>query len=117
MVNAICTVSAQPHNEARNIVISARPGQDVELTCSLGKTTDNTQIIGWLVDHTGPYGVNSLLSGVLDGYSASVNTTSMIILNIMMNDNRNGTEYQCVIIGTMPREESDTVFRLHVAGE
>ena len=106
------------HDEATNIVItSAHPGQDVELTCSLDKTTDR-QIKGWLIDHTGPYGVNSLLNGILDGYSTDFGN-SIIILNIMMNDSRNGTEYQCVIMTTdmMIQEESDTVFLLHVAGE
>ena len=102
------------------VIISARSGQDVELTCSLGKTTDNRQNIGWTIDHTGgPYGVNSLLHGVLAGYSAHAHTTSIIILNIMMNDSRNGTEYQCVIMTTdmMIQVKSGTVFLLHVAGE
>ena len=41
----------------------------------------------------------------------------------MMNDSRNGTEYQCVIIDTMTQQagedRSDIVFllQLHVAGE
>ena len=97
---------------AANIVI-AHPGQDVELICSLSQTTH----IGWLIDHTGPYGVNSFLSGILDGYSADVVTNSIIILNIMMNDSRNGTEYQCGIMkGLFLEQESDPI-TLYVTGE
>ena len=64
----------------------------------------------------GPYGVNSLHNGILDGYSAHAHTTSIIILNIMMNDGRNGTEYQCGMIrGLFLEQESDAIL-LYVAG-
>ena len=102
-----------------NIVISAHPGQDVELSCSFGETTGNTQTIGWLVGGGGPYGINSLSNRVLVGYSAHTHSTSIIIQNITMNDSRNGTEYQCVTIinDNVIQLRSDTVFQLHVAGE
>ena len=75
-VYTICTVSAAQQDEARNIVIiGARPGQDVELTCSLGKITKNRHI-GWLIDHTGPYGVSALLNRV----SYWMDTVHMLIL-------------------------------------
>ena len=84
--------------------------------CSFDQTLV-AKIIGWLVNGEGPYGVNALLSGVLDGYSANIHTTSIIILNIMMNDSRNGTEYRCVITsGGVLQEESDAII-LYVAGE
>ena len=95
-----------------NTVI-AHPGQDVELLCSL-PTLKGT---GWLVGYTGPYGVSSLHNGILDGYSADIHTNSLIILNIMMKDSRNGTEYQCGIVsGSFLEEESDPI-TLYVAGK
>ena len=95
------------------VIISARPGQDVELTCSLGKAREN---IGWRIGGMGPYGVSALYNGILDGYSAHAHTTSIIILNIMMND-RNGTGYQCVIIdyNNVIQRVSDTTFLLYAA--
>ena len=98
---------------ASNIII-AHPGQDVELSCSLGETSGS---IRWLVDHNGPYGVNSLRGGILDGYSAHADSTSIIIQNIMMNDSRNGTEYQCETTRNTMIQPSDTVYLLYVAGE
>ena len=95
-------------------IVIAHPGQDVELICNSGLGN-----IGWLVDHTGPYGVSSLHNGILDGYSAHFHTASIIILNIMMNDSRNGTEYQCGIIyirGLFLEHESDPI-TLYVTGE
>ena len=99
--------------------VFAHPGQDVELSCSLGETTGGRRSIGWLVDHWGPYGVSSIRSGILTGYSAHADSTSIIILNIMMNDSRNGTEHQCVTISSnmMVQDYSDTIFLLYVAGE
>ena len=108
------TVAAQ---EGHNIMI-AYPGENVELSCSLAETTGNTQNIRWLVGGEGPYGANSLFSGILTGYSANLDTTSIIIQNITMNDSRNGTEYQCVTASNLNviQKEGDTV-QLYVAGE
>ena len=99
--------------------IIAHPGQDVELPCNLGETTGGRQIIGWLVYNMGPYGVSSLRGGILTGYSAHADSTSIIIENIMMNDSRNGTEHQCVKMSfnMMIQDYSDTIFLLYVAGE
>ena len=99
--------------------VVVHPGQDVELSCSFGETTESKQSIGWLVNYQGPYGVNSLRSGLQDGYSAHIDSTSIIILNIMMNDSRNGTEYQCVTMNAnmMIQASSDTIFLFYVAGE
>ena len=95
--------------------VIVHPGQDVELSCSLGQPTN----IGWLVDNMEPHGVSSLRNGILTGYSAHAGGTSIIILNIMMNDRRNGTEHQCVKMSSngMIQEYSDTIFLLYVAGE
>ena len=98
---------------AANIVI-AHPGQEVELICNLSQTSGN---IGWTIDYTMPYGVSSLHNGILDGYSAHIQTNSLIILNIMMNDSRNETEYQCGIISGLLLEHESDVITLHVTGE
>ena len=85
--------------------------------CSLGKITGGIHSIGWTIDDIGPYGVSALYNGILDGYSASTDTTSIIILNIMMNDSRNGTEYRCgVNNGGVLQLESNAI-TLYVAGE
>ena len=97
---------------AANIVI-AHPGQDVELSCSL----DTLEGTGWLIGNIGPYGVNALLNGLVDGYSADINTNSIKILNIVMNDDRNGTEYQCGIISGSLLEQERPSITLYVAGE
>ena len=81
--------------------------------CSLGNSVN----IGWLVGNEGPYGASSLRNGILDGYSAHIETNNIIILNITMNDNRNGTEYRCGIrSGSFLWQESDAII-LYVAGE
>ena len=71
--------------------------------------------VGWLIDHAGPYGVNALLNGQVDGYSGGLDTADLIIQNIMMNDHRNDTEYRCVIMQNTTTR-GDPVY-LIVAGE
>ena len=97
IVCVICTYVVA----AANIVI-AHPGQDAELICSLGQTLVNTK---WLINDMGPYGASSLYNGLLDGYSSNSHTNSIIILNITMNDNRNGTNYRCKINGLSSKEK------------
>lgn len=99
--------------EGHNIVI-AYPGQEVELICSLGWISGSTE---WIINNMGPYGVSSLYNGLIDGYSASTHTNSIIILNITMNDSRNaGTEYQCGIFSGSFSLWDDLI-TLYVAGE
>ena len=99
---------------AANIVVIAHPGQEVELICNLSQTSGN---IGWEIDHTLPYGVNHLYNGILDGYSADIKTNGLIILNIMMNDSRNETEYHCGIISGPVLQQKSDVITLYVTGE
>ena len=108
----IFTVAAQ---EGPGIVI-AHPGQDVELLCTVNVTLTN-EIVEWLVNNMGPYGINALHNGILAGYTTTPGSNNLIVENIMMNDNRNDTEYQCVIVsqGTIQRR-SDRTF-MFVAGE
>ena len=119
----LITVAAQ---EGPGIVI-AHPGQDVELLCTVTVTDPDSQLAAWLINNMGPYKVNSLRSEVLAGHigeqETDPNSNNIIVQNIMMNDDRNGSDYRCVIVpaqGTPSLadiiEESNPTI-LHVAGE
>ena len=113
------TVTAQ---EGPGIVI-AHPGQNVELLCTV-TVTSTSQTTGWRVDNMGLYRINPLNSGILTGYTANLDNNNLIVENIMMNDSRNGSEYECVVIpaqGIMVTfddiiDKSDPTI-LYVAGE
>ena len=108
------TVAAQ---EGPGIVI-VHPGQNVTLLCTLGIPLSTQHTTEWIINHT-PLGVQSIINGILPGYSADVNNNNLIVQNIVMNDRRNDTEYQCVIIRLDTRailNESDLTF-LYVAGK
>ena len=106
------TVAAQ---EGPGIVI-AHPGQDVELLCTLGIPLNATHTVGWIINHVF-YGINALSNGILPGYSADVHNNDLIVQNIVMNDDRDDTEHQCVIRdATTTLNTSDPTF-LYVAGE
>ena len=122
MICANCikfTVAAQ---EGPGIVI-VYPGQDVELLCTVTVTDSTSQTTGWLVNNEGPYRISSLRSGILTGHTATLDSSNLIVENIMMNDGRNGSEYKCVIIpaqgmvtfGDILAESDPTI--LYVAGE
>ena len=74
------------------------------------------------MNNEGPYTISAIRNGILTGHTATVD--NLIVENIMMNDSRNGTEYQCVIVlayyGMVTFadiiDESDLTF-LYVAGE
>ena len=106
-----CVAAVAVAQGSRNIVI-AHPGQDIELLCSEA-VTSTEQGISWLVNHTGPYGANALLNGLLPGYSTDIVTNSIIIQSITINDSRNNTEYQCESRG----RPSGQRYLLYVAGE
>ena len=110
----IFTVTAQ---EGPGIVI-AHPGQDIELLCTVTVTSTNERV-AWLVNNMGPYRINALRNGILAGYIAPLGSNNLIVENIMMNDDRNDTEHQCVIVLqdalTIERESDQTL--LFVAGE
>ena len=101
-----------------NIVI-AHPGQDIELLCTV--TPSGSQTAAWIINHV-LYTVQQLHNGILTGYS--INGNNLIIENIMMNDNRNDTEYSCGTVSstvsnpTLPDivDESNTTI-LYVVGE
>ena len=81
-------------------------------------TNDSSnETAAWLINHMGPHGINALRNGILTGYTTTLGSDNLIVENIMMNDDRNNTEYRCVIVlhGTIQRR-SDRTF-MFVAGE
>ena len=101
-------------------IVIAQPGQDVELLCDVAPS--RREIAAWLIGNGEVYTVQRLHNGILTGYSS--NGSNLIIENIMMNDDRNDTEYSCVIVPSNVSnptvrdiwDESDPTI-LYVAGE
>ena len=110
------TVAAQ---EAKGPgIVIGYPGEEVELLCTLGISSTTQHATEWIIDHRF-YGVQFLINGILDGYSANVINNNLIVQNIVMNDHRNKTEYRCVIVmldTTAILNSSDPTF-LYVAGK
>ena len=75
----------------------------------------------WMIGQRGSYTVNSLVNGSLNGYSADIHNNNLIIKNITKNDDRNETDYQCVISiatpGAFPATAKGNITILYVAGE
>ena len=99
--------------------VIAHPGQDVELFCTV--TPSGSQTAAWIINHA-VYTVQRLHNGILTGYSSSGN--NLIIENIMMNDSRNVTEYNCVTVPSTVNNPTSAVIEnnsnttiLYVAGE
>ena len=100
-------------------IVIAHPGQGIELLCNI--TPSDGQTAAWIIDHI-VYTVQQLHNDILTGYSTNGN--NLIIENIMMNDDRNDTEYICVTVSSTVSQptvadiidESDTTI-LYVAGE
>ena len=102
--------------EGPGIVIVRPDGQDVELPCSVALPGTVQPGVAWIINYN-RYNVASLSSGTLDGYSADINSSNLIVKNIVMNDDRNNTEHRCsIIMSDMKTEDSDPTF-LYVAGE
>ena len=116
IINFIVTAQEGPG------IVIAHPGQDVELLCTVTESLDSLTI-GWLVNNEGPYRISALRNGILTGYTATLDSSNLIVENIMMNDGRNDSEYICVIIPAQGlvtfadiMDESDPTF-LYIAGE
>ena len=108
------TVSAQ---EGPGIVIVHPAGQDIELLCTV-MTSSSKERLAWTINHGTPHTVTGLRNYVVAGYSTNGN--NLIVENIMMNDDRNNTEYRCVIIttqGTTAIQRQSDPTTLYVAGE
>ena len=101
-------------------IVIAHPGQNIELLCNV--TPSNGQTAAWIIGHGMVYTVQQLHNGILTGYN--LNGNNLIIENIMLNDDRNDTEYSCVTVSSTVSQppvadivdESDTTI-LYVAGE
>ena len=101
-----------------NVVI-AHPGQDAKLLCTV--TPSDSHTTAWIIDNV-LYTVQGLHDGILTGYSSNGN--DLIIENIMMNDDRNETEYSCGTVSNTVSQptildiinENDPTI-LYVAGE
>ena len=85
--------------------------------------TSAGQTTGWIVNSMEPYSRNGIRSGILPGYTATLDSSNLIVENIMMNDSRNGSQYRCVIVPAQGMvtfadiiAESDPTI-LYVAGE
>ena len=102
--------------EGPGIVIVRPAGQDVELLCRVAKPGTPQAGVTWIINLK-KYNVTSLSNGILDGYSADINSNNLIVKNIVMNDNRNNTECRCAIImsDTITEDSDPTI--LYVAGE
>ena len=70
--------------------------------------------VTWTINHGTPYTVMGLRNGIVAGYSANGN--NLIVENITMNDDRNNTEYRCMITTMMILRQSGPTI-LYVAGE
>ena len=77
----------------------------------------------WIVNNVGPYRISALRSGILPGHSATLGSNNLIVENIMINDDRNDSDYRCMIIPAQGMvtiadiiDESDPTI-LYVAGE
>ena len=112
-----CIVTAQQHSST----VIAHPGQDIELLCDV--TPSGSGLVAWAIDNSGPYGLSAIRGGIVPGYTNDLNRNNLIITSIMMDDDRNDTEYRCVIAipgaapGTLVPTESGNVTVLYVAGE
>jgi len=79
--------------------------------------SSNTLEARWEINHR-LYGINALFHGLVPGYSANVNKANIIVENIMMNDDRNGTEYRCVLFNNMGTRLNESYpIILYVVGE
>ena len=100
-------------------IVIVHPGQDVELLCTV--TPSDGQTAAWIINHVG-YTIQLLHNGVLTGYNTNGN--NLIIENIIMNDDRNDSEYSCgIVLSTVSQpvvadivDESDATI-LYVAGK
>jgi len=98
-------------------IIIAHPGQDVEVFCTVNAILNN-QEAAWLIGVKGPYPVNSIHNGAVAGYTTTMGSNNLIVENIIMNDDRNNSKLQCVIITSdRIQQKTSDPYILYVAGE
>ena len=105
-------------------IVIAHPGQDFELLCTV--TPSGSGSVAWIINSMTPHRLSAIRNGIVPGYTNNLSSNSLIIENIMMNDDRNDTEYQCVILTVVMRENNTVMTEitqrsnttiLYVAGE
>ena len=95
-----------------DIIHIALPGQDVELLCDVIGQEASTlwQINGTLRT------LSDLFAGAVAGHNIS--GRNIVVEDIMMNDVRNGSLYQCVMLQALPNPSiMGNLIVLYVAGE
>ena len=88
-------------------------------------TPSGSGSVAWVINRMAPHGLSAIRNGIAPGYANNLGNNNLIIKNIMMNDNRNDSEYQCVIIMTIMRgnnavteiTQRSNATTLYVAGE
>ena len=102
-------------------IVIAHPGQDVELLCDV--TPSGNESVAWVINGMRPYEINAIHGGIVSGYANDLGSNNLLVTSIMMDDDRNDTEHQCVIgisgvlQNTLQLIERGNVFILYVAGE
>ena len=99
--------------------VIAHPGQNVTLLCTV--TPSGSETAAWIIVNA-LHTVERLYNGIETGYSSNGN--NVVIEKILMNDDRNNTEYICVTVSSTVSnpvfadilDESDPTI-LYVAGE
>ena len=87
-------------------------------------TPSENQTAAWVINLELPRGLSAIRGNIVPGYNATLYSNNLIIENIKINDDRNGSVYRCV---TTPKgisipsatdviNESDPT-TLYVAGE
>ena len=87
-------------------------------------TPSGSQVAAWIIDHGIPHVLPAIRGDIIPGYNATLFSNNLIIENIKINDDRNGSEYHCVTIpsGTSNPSAADIINAsdptiLYVAGE
>ena len=82
--------------------------------------TSGDQSAAWLINGKGPHAINAIRDGNVTGYTAALGSSNnLIVENIMMNDSRNNSKLQCVIIKLLDKtiNRQNDLSILNVAGE
>ena len=87
-------------------------------------TPSGGQIAAWVINDGIPHGLSAIQGNIISGYNATLGSNNLIIENIKINDDRNGSVYSCVTIPSgisnpsmadVINESDPTI--LYVAGE
>ena len=95
---------------AQDIVNIAHPGQNFELMCDVSGTESETN---WRINGSSLISLNDLSDVLIPGHTIS--GRNIVVENIMMNDVRNGSRYQCIVLAISITPGNLTI--LYVAGE